>query len=131
MGEARRRKRQLGELYGTPEGSNRGLVAYQGFSQEDLDQKSLAKIQAAKAAGQKVVLMATSSALPLAKAAGLPWLHELGEGQPIPRAIAYNPEIAEMGGPILDPSACKGAVLIFGAGVMEWLQKGTATSIHK
>jgi hypothetical protein len=131
MGEARRRKRQLGELYGTPEGSNRGLVAYQGFSQEELDQKALARIKAAKAAGQKVVLMAASAANPLAQAAGLPWLHELGEGEPIPSAIAYSLEAAEVGGPIIDPVACEGAVLIIGAGVSEWLRETIASSIHK
>jgi hypothetical protein len=121
MGQAKQRKQQLGDLYGTPEGSNRKFVAYQGFDQQELDRKSLRRIQAAMAAGEPVTLIGTEAARPLAQAAGLPWLHELPQGEPIPQSLAWDPQIAEDGGPLLPPGHGAGGVAILGAGAARWM----------
>jgi hypothetical protein len=122
MGQAKRRKQQLGAAYGTPEGSNRPLVVYQGFDQPELDRKSLAQIRAAQAAGQPVILMGTFESRPLAAAAGLPWLHELPPGEPLPRSLAWDPTIAERTGLMLPPGHGDGAVMVMGAGCGQWLK---------
>lgn len=54
MGQAKRRRQQLGDLYGTPEGSNRPLVVYQGFDQDELDKKAIASIANALRRGQTI-----------------------------------------------------------------------------
>jgi hypothetical protein len=121
MGQAKRRKQQLGALYGTPEGSNRRLIAYQGFDQGELDQQALKRIQAAMAQGEAVTLIGTEAARPLATAAGLPWLHELPEGEPVPQSVAWDPVIAEAGGPLLPPGHGTGGTVVMGAGSAQWL----------
>ncbi len=128
MGQAKRRKQQLGDRYGTPEGSNRPLIAYQGFDQVELDQKALRQIRAALAAARPIVLIGTKAARPLAAAAGLPWLHELPDGQAIPKAVAWDPEVAETGGPVLPPDHSAGGVVVVGAGSSEWLARSTAAA---
>lgn len=121
MGQAKRRKQQLRDLYGTPEGSNRSLLAYQGSDQTDLDQKALKSIRDALSAGQPVTLIGTAAARPLAAAAGLPWLHELPDGEAIPKAVAWDPEVADAGGPLLPPDHSTGGVVVLGAGTSKWL----------
>lgn len=128
MGQAQRRKQQLGDLYGTPEGSNRPLNAYQGFDQAELDQKALQQIRAALASARPIVLIGTKAACPLAAAAGLPWLHELPDGQAVPKAVAWDPEIAEAGGPLLPPDHSAGGVVVMGAGSSEWLARSNAAA---
>ena len=123
MGQAKRRKQQLGDLYGTPKGSNRSLLAYQGFDQTDLDQKALKHIRSALSAGQPVTLIGTAAARPLAAAAGLPWLHELTDGEAIPKAVAWDPEVADAGGPLLPLDHSAGGLVLFGAGTSEWLTR--------
>jgi len=129
MGQAKRRKQQLGDLYGTPQGSNRQLIAYEGFEQEQLDQKALTQIQAALSAGQPVVLIGTASARPLATAAGLPWLHELPTGEPVPNAVAWDPAIAEEGGPLLPVGQFDGGLTVFSDGFTQWLEQALTVPI--
>lgn len=129
MGEAKRRRQQLGDLYGTPEGSNRRLIAYQGFDQTELDQKALARIRTAQAAGQRVLLMGTEAARPLAQAAGLPWLHEIPAGDPIPPSLAWDPQIAEAGGPMPPPGQSDGGIMVVGAGAAQWLAAVTGVEV--
>lgn len=121
MGQAKRRKQQLGPLYGTPEGSNRRLIAYQGFEQGELDQKALKRIQAAIAAGQPVTLIGTEAARPLAAAAGLPWLHELPEGEPLPQWLAWDPQIAEAGGQLVPAGHGHDGIVVLGPGSGRWM----------
>jgi hypothetical protein len=120
MGQARRRKQQLGDLYGTPKGSNRELISYKGFDQPTLDQMALKRIKAAISAGQRVILMGTKAARPLAAAAGLTWLHERSDCLE-PYSFAWDPEIAEAGGPLIPEYAHEGSLVIVGAGADEWL----------
>jgi hypothetical protein len=126
MGQAKRRKQKLGALYGTPEGSNQPLILYRGFNQQDCDRKALGRIQSAMAAGIPVILMGTADARPLAAAAGLPWLHEILSGEPIPNALAWDPTIAEAGGPLLPPGHGQGGLFVMGAGSGEWLKAAIA-----
>jgi hypothetical protein len=121
MGQAKRRKEALGFKYGTPEGSNRPLVAYQGFTQSQLDRKALRKIANAKSQGIPVLLIGTHKASPLAEAAGLPWIHELQEGVEVPRWAAWNPQICEEGGPSCPSECFDGALLILGAGFFDYV----------
>ena len=116
MGQAKRRKQQLGHLYGTTKGSNSQTV------QSRLDQVTLKHIQAQMTEGCHVVLIGTESARPLAAAAGLPWLHELPEGDPVPKSVAWDPAIAEAGGPLLPPHASDDGLLILGGGCFKWLE---------
>ena len=120
MGQAKQRRKKLGALYGTPEGSNRKLIAYQGFDQAELDRRALIRIQGALAQGLPVLLIGTKGARPLAQAAGLPWVHELPAGQDLPKAVAWDPQIAENGGPMLQ-GYCGGGLCVLGAGYSEWL----------
>jgi len=120
MGQAKRRKQQLGDLYGTPEGSNRELIFYKGFDQPTLDQMALKHIKAAISAGQRVILMGTKAARPLAAAAGLTWLHDRSDCLE-PYSFAWDPEIAEAGGPLIPEYAHEGSLVIVGAGADEWL----------
>lgn len=122
MGEAKRRKQKIGELYGTPEGSNRPLIAYIGTDQGELDQKALGQIRSGQAAGQPVTLIGTEAARPLAKAAGLPWLHEIPAGAPIPLSLAWDPRIAELGGPMLPVNHGAGGLAVLAAGASEWIE---------
>lgn len=126
MGQAKRRRQQLGALYGTPEGSNRPLIAYQGFDQAELDQKALVRIRTAQAAGQPVTLIGTEAARPLAEAAGLPWLHEIPAGDPIPQSLAWDPQIAEAGGPLLPSGHGAGGIAVLGAGASQWMTAALA-----
>lgn len=126
MGQAKRRRQQLGALYGTPEGSNRPLIVHQGTDQAELDQKALAQIRTAQAAGQPVTLIGTEAARPLAEAAGLPWLHEIPAGQPIPQSLAWDPQIAEAGGPLLPPGHGAGGIAVLGAGSSQWMTAALA-----
>ena len=127
MGQAKRRKAALGNAYGTPEGSNRSLIVYQGFVQTELDSKALPQIQAALAKGQRVTLVGTQSARPLAEAANLPWLHELPKGDPIPESLAWDIELAANGGPmLLQSDRSDGGLLILGAGSSQWLEQALA-----
>ena len=124
MGQSKRRREQLGALYGTPQGSNRDLIVYQGFDQEELDQEGLKCIQAVMAKGESVILIGTEAARPLAAAAGLPWLHELPAEEPVPRSLAWDPAIAEAGGPLLPPGHGSSGTLVMGAGSAQWLKRG-------
>lgn len=124
MGQAKARKQRLGSLYGTPEGSNRTPIVYQGFHQDELDQKGLKRIQAAMAKGESVILIGTEAARPLAAAAGLPWLHELTAGEHPPKSLAWDPAIAEAGGPLLPPGHGSGATIVMGAGSAQWIERG-------
>jgi hypothetical protein len=121
MGEAKRRRQALGSLYGTPEGSNRPLIAYKGFDQPELDRMALTRIRSALAAGQSVVLIGTEAARPLALAAGIPWLHEIPDGEPIPESVAWDPVIAEAGGPLLPSHHSEWALCVMGAGSTQWM----------
>ena len=123
MGQAKQRREKLGALYGTPEGSNRKLIAYQGFDQADLDRRALIRIQSALAQGLPVLLIGTKDARPMAQAAGLPWVHELPTGQDLPKAVAWDPQIADNGGPLLPHGHFNGGVAVFGAGSVEWMEK--------
>ena len=123
MGQAKRRKAALGNAYGTPEGSNRSLIVYEGFIQRELDLKALQQIQAALAKGQHVTLVGTQAARPLAEAANLPWLHELPKGDPIPESLAWDIELAANGGPMLQSDRSDGGLLILGAGSSQWLEQ--------
>ncbi len=122
MGQAKQRRKKLGALYGTPEGSNRKLIAFQGSDQSELDLKALTRIKKALAKGLPVLLIGTEAARPLAAAAGLPWVHELPKEQDLPKAVAWDPLIAENGGPMLPQGYFDGGLLCFGAGYGEWLQ---------
>lgn len=128
MGQAKRRREAIGELYGTPAGSNKPLIAFKGFTQNELDQKALERIQVARSAGQPVIVWGTRAAQSLVEAAGIAWLHELRPGEPIPREVAWDPTIAELGGPMLPPDHCTGGVLIIGAGLSEWMTQALAGS---
>jgi hypothetical protein len=121
MGESRRRKQQLGKLYGTPEGSNSRLFVYRDADQHKLDVEALRRIRAAQSAGHQVTLVGTSAAKPLAEAAGLPWLHEISAVDPIPASFAWDPVIAELGGPLLPDVDCGNRVVILGAGSTQWM----------
>lgn len=128
MGQAKRRKQQLGDLYGTPEGSNRPLVVYQGFSQNELDKKAMTTIAKAQRRGQAVCLIGTKASRPLAAAAGLPWLHEITEGQELPKSFAWDPEIAENGGPLVPAGHFNGGVTVLGAGFGQYLENAMTTT---
>jgi hypothetical protein len=121
MGQAKRRRQQLGALYGTPKGIHHPLVVYQNFDQVAMDQKALKFIRSAMAKGEPVILIGTEAARPLATAAGLPWLHELPDGNPLPQSLAWDPVIAEAGGPLLPPGHGSGGTLVMGAGSSQWL----------
>jgi hypothetical protein len=110
MGQAKRRKQQPA-LYGTPEGSNR----------PPFDPQTLQQIELAIAGGQRLMLVGDSQARPLAEAAGLPWLHELPQADPLPQAFAWDLQIAmDGGGPSLSPKTADfmaGGVVVMGPGV--------------
>jgi hypothetical protein len=127
MGQAKRRKQQLGGLYGTPEGSNNPFVVYQGYDQNELDKKAAASIANAQRRGQAVCLIGTEASRPLAAAAGLPWLHEIAEGQELPRSFAWDPEIAENGGPLIPGGHFNGGVTVLGAGFGQYLTYALTT----
>jgi hypothetical protein len=116
MGQAKRRRERLGLLYPTVDLSDHPFVCYEGLEQSELDKEALQEIKKAKAIGRSLVLVGTKDARALAAAADLPWLHELPEGAPLPRWYAWDPEIAEAGGPMPDPTAYPGGLLIMGAG---------------
>lgn len=122
MGQAKRRKEQLGDLYGAPK-DNFSLPAYSTSKQRKLDEKGLQMIRSALKTGQPVLLVGTAASRPLAKAAGLPWLHELPLGTSIPNSLAWDLEIAEQGGPVL-PSGhtTPDTLLILGAGTAKWIK---------
>lgn len=122
MGQAKIRKEQLGALYGAPK-DNSNFPAYDTPKQRKLDEKGLQMIRAALKAGQPVLLVGTAASRPLAKAAGLPWLHELPLGSSIPKSLAWDMEIAEQGGPVL-PSGhtSPDTLLILGAGTAKWMK---------
>ena len=122
MGQAKRRKEQLGDLYGAPKGDS-SFPAYSTSKQRKLDEKGLQMIRSALKAGQPVLLVGTVASRPLAKAAGLPWLHELPLNTPIPKSLAWDMEIAEQGGPVL-PSGhtTPDTLLILGAGTAKWME---------
>ena len=127
MGQARRRKQQLGGMYGTTEGSNHGLIFCKGFDQPTRDQMTLKRIKAAISAGQRVILWGTKAARPMAAAAGLTWLHDRSDLSE-PYSFAWDPEIAEKGGPLPPAHTYKGSVLILGAGYIEWLSSALLTN---
>ena len=127
MGQAKRRKEKLGDAYGTPEGSNRSLVAYKGFDQSEMDIRGQQVIRRAQAAGEPVVLIGTEAARPLATAVGLPWLHELPDGAPVPQQVAWDPIVAMAGGPAMPKPDPEGrGVVVLGAGTSRWLEQGLA-----
>lgn len=128
MGQAKRRRQQLGPLYGTPEGSNQPRVSDKGASQSDLDQQALAKIRAAQASDVPVVLIGTAAARPLAAAAGLPWLHELPSNEPIPESLAWDPAIANAGGPFLPDGHAPDAITVLGPGSTEMIDQAFAAA---
>ena len=127
MGQARRRKQQLGDMYGTPEGSNHKFIVYKGFDQPTCDQMVLKRIKAAISAGQRVILVGTKAARPLAAAAGLSWLHERPDLFE-PYSFAWDPEIAEKGGPLIPAHTHEGSVLILGDGCSQWLSSVLLTN---
>ena len=122
MGQAKQRRKILGPLYGTPEGSNRNTIVLQGRDQSELDRKALPRIKKALAKGLPVLLIGTEAARPLAAAAELPWVHELPKEQDLPKAVAWDPLIAENGGPMLPEGHFDGGLVFLGAGYGEWLQ---------
>jgi hypothetical protein len=123
MGQARQRREKLGALYGTPEGSNRKLIVFRGSDQPELDKKALIRIQEALAKGLPVLLIGTKAARPLATAAKLPWVHELPKGHSLPKAVAWDLEIAENGGPIVPLGYFDGGLTILGDGCAKWASK--------
>jgi hypothetical protein len=128
MGQAKRRKQQLGNLYGTPEGSNHKLITYKGFDQATCDQMTLKIIKAAISVGQRVILMGTKADRPLATAAGLTWLHERPDCLE-PYSFACDLEIAENGGPLAPPHTHEGSLLIIGAEASEWFSSALLTNV--
>jgi hypothetical protein len=126
MGQAKRRKQQLGDLYGTPEWSNR-LIVYKGFDQPTCDQMTLKHIKATMSVGQRVIFMGTKADRPLAAAAGLTWLHDRSDCLD-PYSFAWDPEIAENGGPLIPVHTHEGSLVIVGAGVSEWLSSALLTN---
>lgn len=109
MGQAKRRRQQLGDLYGTPEGSNR----------PPFDPEALRRIEQVLADGQRLLLVGSDQAQALAAAAGLPWLHRLPEGEPLPQGVAWDLQLAMEGGPVLTPdqsASMAGCVVVLGPG---------------
>lgn len=127
MGQAKRRKQQLGDIYGTPEGSNHRLIYYKGFDQPTCDQMTLKHIKATMSVGQRVIFMGTKADRPLAAAAGLTWLHERSDCLE-PYSFAWDLEIAEKGGPLIPSYAYEGSLAIVGAGASEWLSSALLTN---
>ena len=121
MGQAKRRKQQLGDLYGTPAGSKKALLVCQGASEEERLKKALVQIRAAQAAGKPVKLIGTAAACPLAEAAGLRWLHEIPASDSIPTSFAWDPMLAESGGPLMPEGHAVDGVVVIGARASEWL----------
>jgi hypothetical protein len=117
MGQAKRRKQQLGPLYGTPKNSISQLAQYM------VEQMAIKNIKAAMAKNLPVVLIGRETSRPLAAAAGLPWLHELPENDPVPQWVAWDPAIAEAGGPLLFPPVSDDRLLVLGFGMSEWLSR--------
>jgi hypothetical protein len=120
MGQAKRRKQQLGPLYGTTESSISQLA------QKIVEQTAIKHIKAAMAKNLPVVLIGTEASRPLAAAAELPWLHELPEKDPVPQWVAWDPVIAEAGGPLLPPPICDDRLVVLGIGMSEWVSRRSA-----
>ena len=127
MGEAKRRKAKLGDLYGTPEGSNRPLIVYQGGTQREFDEHILTTIKAALIKGDPVLLVGDERCYSVAAAAGLPWLHNMDDPTNPPRSYAWNPGLFVEGrGPMLQPEKVDNeAHLILGHGSTKYLQEQT------
>ena len=92
--------------------------------QEALDREDLECIRLHLADGDRVVLFGTAAARPLVQAAGIPWLHELPETEPLPLAIACDLEIGpDKGGrPLPAGYDFVNAVLFLGAGSGPWVK---------
>ncbi len=109
-----------GQAYGVDPVCADPAPASEGSDQETLDREALGQIRRAMADGHRVVLVGTAAARPLAEAAGLSWLHEHPEGEPLPQAIAYDPDVAG-NGLQMPVKAYGGAVVVLGAGASRWL----------
>jgi hypothetical protein len=86
----------------------------------DLDKDALAIMRLARRQGRRVVLVGGDEARFLAKQMNLPWLHEMENPSKIPYAVAWNPNIAEAGGPLLSDWVVSRAIVVFGAGIRDW-----------
>lgn len=96
------------------------LIAFVGSEQGENDLKALDLIRNAQSAGQSVVLFAIQEVDRLATAANLPWLHELPIDAVQPHSFAWDPGIADAGGPV--PVVRDGELLILGAGYFKWME---------
>jgi hypothetical protein len=121
MGQSKRRKQMLGDLYWTPEARNSRLVVIKGSVQAKNDAIALVRLKEAMSTGQPVTLIGSALARPLAAAAGIQWLHELPTGEPIPSCIAWDAELAVQGGPML-PAGHAPSLVVLGAGSAEFLE---------
>jgi hypothetical protein len=124
MGEATRKKRLLGNLYGNPfTGKDKQhKPGTQAFN--DLDRRVVNTVRRAKLQGRYIVLVGHSiKSQTLVDFIGFEWLHKLQQDKAvIPRAIAWDPYIAAEGGPLIPSAHMKGgAIVVFGSGVKEWL----------
>ena len=120
MGEAKRKKQQLGGAYGTPLTSKRAVSALSSKGLSAMDREVLGHIKKAASHGRRIILVGGKEACALAERAGLPWLHELADPSKAPYAVAWNPVIAESGGPMLRPPDIEGAFVVYGAGISKW-----------
>jgi hypothetical protein len=121
MGESKRRKQLLGDLYWTPEARNSRLVVIKGSVQEKNDAIALVRIKEAMSTGQPVTLIGSALARPLAAAAGIQWLHEIPIWEPVPSCIAWDPELAAQGGPMI-PAYRDHGIVVLGAGAAEFIE---------
>ena len=123
MGQAKRRREDLGDAYGTPEGSNQELIVYKGSDQKELDKIAFQTIVSARENGQHVILIGTEAARPLALAVNLKWLHDIPAGESLPQSIAWDIGVALAGGPGLPPVACpSNTIVVLGAGAFQSLE---------
>lgn len=93
------------------------------IAQNVVEQMAVERIKAAIAQNLTVVLIGTETSRPLAAAAGLPWLHELPEKDPVPQWVAWDPAIAEAGGPLLPPPVSDDRLVILGPGMSEFVSR--------
>ena len=130
MGQSKRRKQMLGDLYWTPEARNSRLVVIKGSVQAKNDAIALVRIKEAMSTGQPVTLIGSALARPLAAAAGIQWLHEMPTGEPIPNCIAWDPELAALGGPML-PAYRDHGIVVLGAGSAGFIEDALEEMVNK
>lgn len=89
----------------------------------DREENLLEAIHLARAKGKDIVIWGTIKAQPLVEAAGLPWLHQLPQGAPMPRSYAMDGFMALATGVMPPmPSELRDTLLVLGAGTEEFIQ---------